>query len=77
MEYLKMTGQGFFSLFRAHNIGNIRGTILGLNIVLRYVNLMNGKIDFNSGPVMELSLRCLLIENNSFIISWKNKDIDH
>ncbi|MGG1922790.1 PAS domain-containing sensor histidine kinase [Chryseobacterium cucumeris] len=40
----------FQPFFRAHNIGNIPGTGLGLNIVLRYVNLMNGNIDFNSEP---------------------------
>jgi signal transduction histidine kinase len=40
----------FQPFFRAHNIGNIPGTGLGLNIVLRYVNLMDGNIDFNSEP---------------------------
>jgi len=38
----------FEAFFRAHNTGNIPGTGLGLNIVGRYVNLMNGKIDFQS-----------------------------
>src|SRR6185503_8624211 len=38
----------FEAFFRAHNTGNIPGTGLGLNIVGRYVNLMNGKIDFKS-----------------------------
>ena len=38
----------FEAFFRAHNTGNIPGTGLGLNIVGRYVNLMNGKIDFES-----------------------------
>lgn len=38
----------FQPFFRAHNIGNIPGTGLGLNIVLRYVNLMNGQIHFES-----------------------------
>lgn len=38
----------FEAFFRAQNTGNIPGTGLGLNIVLRYVNLMNGTIDFKS-----------------------------
>jgi two-component system sensor kinase FixL len=38
----------FEAFFRAHNTGNIPGTGLGLNIVTRYVGLMNGHIQFNS-----------------------------
>lgn len=38
----------FSRFFRAHNVENISGTGLGLNIVKKYVDLMNGKIDFNS-----------------------------
>lgn len=38
----------FQPFFRAHNTGNIPGTGLGLNIVVRYTNLMNGKIHFES-----------------------------
>ncbi len=38
----------FEPFFRAHNIGNISGTGLGLNIVSRYAALMNGKIKFES-----------------------------
>jgi two-component system sensor kinase FixL len=38
----------FEAFFRAQNTGNIPGTGLGLNIVLRYVELMHGKIDFES-----------------------------
>lgn len=38
----------FEAFFRAHNTGNIPGTGLGLNIVTRYTNLMNGKIEFQS-----------------------------
>lgn len=40
----------FQPFFRAHNTGNIPGTGLGLNIVLRYVNLMDGHIHFESQP---------------------------
>ncbi|MGY4538583.1 sensor histidine kinase [Mucilaginibacter gilvus] len=38
----------FEAFFRAHNTGNIPGTGLGLNIVTRYVALMNGKVRFKS-----------------------------
>jgi len=38
----------FEAFFRAHNTGTIPGTGLGLNIVSRYISLMNGKIDFKS-----------------------------
>ncbi|SIQ76270.1 PAS domain S-box-containing protein [Chryseobacterium sp. RU37D] len=38
----------FQPFFRAHNTGNIPGTGLGLNIVRRYISLMDGKILFES-----------------------------
>lgn len=38
----------FTSFFRAHNTGNIEGTGLGLCIVKRYVELLNGEISFVS-----------------------------
>lgn len=38
----------FGRFFRAQNAVNIKGTGLGLNIVKRYLELMNGEIDFSS-----------------------------
>ncbi|MEO6522068.1 MAG: ATP-binding protein, partial [Mucilaginibacter sp.] len=38
----------FEAFFLAHNTGNIPGTGLGLNIVSRYTELMNGTISFKS-----------------------------
>lgn len=38
----------FTRFFRAHNVENIQGTGLGLNIVKKYVELMNGHITFES-----------------------------
>lgn len=38
----------FDRFFRASNAGNIEGTGLGLNIVKRYVELLNGSISFTS-----------------------------
>lgn len=40
----------FTRFFRAGNVTNIQGTGLGLNIVRRYINLLNGEIDFESIP---------------------------
>lgn len=47
----------FEAFFRAQNTGNIPGTGLGLNIVLRYVTLMNG------------SVRCKSAENEGTIFT--------
>ena len=38
----------FQPFFRANNTGNIPGTGLGLNIVLRYATLMRGELYFES-----------------------------
>ena len=38
----------FERFFRAHNAGNIQGTGLGLNIVKKHVELMQGRIGFTS-----------------------------
>ncbi len=38
----------FEAFFRAHNTTDIQGTGLGLNIVKRYIDLMNGRISFES-----------------------------
>lgn len=38
----------FTRFFRAHNVENIQGTGLGLNIVKKYIELMNGSISFES-----------------------------
>ncbi len=40
----------FGAFFRAQNTGSILGTGLGLNIVARHVELMKGKIEFESKP---------------------------
>jgi len=38
----------FTRFFRANNVSNIQGTGLGLNIVKKYLELMNGQISFTS-----------------------------
>lgn len=40
----------FERFFRGNNVSAIQGTGLGLNIVAKYVEIMNGKIDFTSEP---------------------------
>jgi len=40
----------FSAFFRAGNTGNIQGTGLGLNIVSRYTQLMQGTVSFESKP---------------------------
>jgi len=42
----------FGKFYRAKNVTNIQGTGLGLNIVQKYVELINGKISFESKPGM-------------------------
>ncbi len=50
----------FERFFRAKNATNIQGTGLGLNIVVKYLEAMNGKIDFksemNKGTLFQLSI---------------------
>jgi two-component system sensor kinase FixL len=59
----------FQPFFRAHNTGNISGTGLGLNIVQRYADLMNGRINFestqNKGTQFTLSFRKLTLANTN------------
>lgn len=50
----------FSRFFRASNVENIQGTGLGLNIIKKYLNLVNGKIKFESiegkGSVFTISI---------------------
>ncbi len=50
----------FERFFRAKNVTNIQGTGLGLNIVLKYLESMNGKINFeselNKGTIFTISI---------------------
>jgi signal transduction histidine kinase len=50
----------FTRFFRAHNVENIQGTGLGLTIVKRYLELMDGSIHFEShlgvGTIFKISL---------------------
>ena len=55
----------FERFFRAKNATNIQGTGLGLNIVVKYLETMNGKIDFKS----ELN------KGTTFLLSIPNEKI--
>jgi two-component system sensor kinase FixL len=57
-------GQLFERFFRADNVGNIQGTGLGLNIVKRYLELMEGNITCHS----ELN------EGTLFVITFVNNN---
>lgn len=56
----------FSSFFRARNVTNIQGTGLGLHIVKRYIELLNGKLDIDSklGRGTRISFR-IPIEHHS------------
>ncbi|HNG85398.1 MAG TPA: sensor histidine kinase, partial [Bacteroidia bacterium] len=52
----------FERFFRGSNATNIQGTGLGLNIVARYVELMNGVIEteseLNKGTAFKITIPC-------------------
>ncbi|EMR01237.1 hybrid sensor histidine kinase/response regulator [Cesiribacter andamanensis] len=50
----------FTPFFRAHNVTNIQGTGLGLNIVKKYIDIMGGTLEFSS----------VLDEGSTFTISF-------
>lgn len=53
--------------FRAHNVTNIKGTGLGLNIVKRYLELLDGQIEFESqegqGTTFSVTIPISLMQN--------------
>lgn len=49
----------FEPFFRAHNTGNIPGTGLGLNIVKRYIGLMDGELEYWSAINQGTSFRMI------------------
>lgn len=58
----------FSRFFRGHNVTNIQGTGLGLNIVKKYVDLLNGEIDYlskeNEGTTFILKFPLKLKKDN-------------
>jgi two-component system sensor kinase FixL len=55
----------FSRFFRAHNAENIQGTGLGLNIVKRYVELLNGSITFESELGQGTTFNCAVPIQNT------------
>ncbi len=56
----------FTRFFRAGNVTNVEGTGLGLNIVLRYLNLLDGEISFESVEG----------QGTTFLITLPKREID-
>ncbi len=54
----------FTRFFRAYNAENIQGTGLGLNIVKRYLDLLNGSINFKSKINMGTEFNLVIPEIN-------------
>ncbi|MEZ4801060.1 MAG: sensor histidine kinase [Flavobacteriales bacterium] len=48
MEFLRPIKNIFERFYRGQNAANIQGTGLGLNIVLKYLEMLHGTIDFIS-----------------------------
>ena len=63
----------FKRFYRARNVTNIQGTGLGLNIVRKYVELMDGSISFNSELSKGTTFRVYLPQN----IKSYEKDITY
>jgi PAS domain S-box-containing protein len=57
----------FSKFFRAKNAVNIQGTGLGLNIVKKYVELLEGNISFNSKPNEGTTFTIVFPQNKSMI----------
>lgn len=57
----------FGKFFRAKNAVNIQGTGLGLNIVKKYVELLDGNINFISKPNEGTTFTIVFPQNNSMI----------
>jgi len=55
----------FERFYRAINVTNIQGTGLGLNIVAKYVELLNGNIDFVSKLNEGTTFKILIPKNNA------------
>lgn len=63
---LKEQERLFERFFRAANVTNIQGTGLGLNIVKKYTELLDGNIRFKSKPEVE----------TEFVVELPNKEIE-
>jgi two-component system sensor kinase FixL len=63
----------FESFFRAQNVKEIQGTGLGLNIVKRYMDLMNGKINYYSELAKGTIFNLVIPQGNHNLINGPYK----
>jgi PAS domain S-box-containing protein len=70
----------FERFFRGTNVTNIQGTGLGLHIVGKYIEIMDGEIEYTSelekGTTFTITIKTLKIQNNIMLKTYETTTID-